>query len=364
MSLAPVTIYFDEAGNTGAHLLDPAQPVFTLASLNHSTDECQALLETVWSPQAQEAKFTALRKSATGRTKLLNFIKSPLLTPERVKLAVTNKPFMVITKIVDIMIEPLAYDADINLYENGMNLSMSHVLFYGTPAFCGKEIYNETLSLFVSMIRDPSEESKNKFFASVSKLYQNCRYQELRDILSLLEMAEPHAEELLENIDSSALDPAIPAFFYLCSDWGRQLRAPFDIVHDSSKPISKSQDLLESMMSDAVEPSLIGVDRRKFEFPLRATGIHFGDSRSELGLQVADLLAGTMNYYASRVADDTQDDFCADLAAAEIERFTVMNIWPTPKVTPESLGTIASTGEIDASDAMIDVMDELRQKRR
>jgi hypothetical protein len=86
MNSTPPTIYFDEAGNTGAHLLDPEQPVFTLASVDLSLDECRSLLDLVSTPQAKEAKFTSLRKSSAGRDRLLKFITSPMLTPARAKL--------------------------------------------------------------------------------------------------------------------------------------------------------------------------------------------------------------------------------------------------------------------------------------
>lgn len=83
---ATPVVYFDEAGNTGAQLLDPEQPVFTLASVDFTDEECEQLLAIVRTPQATDAKFTALRKSASGQARLLNFIRSPLLTPSRAKV--------------------------------------------------------------------------------------------------------------------------------------------------------------------------------------------------------------------------------------------------------------------------------------
>jgi hypothetical protein len=72
-------IFFDEAGNTGAALIDPAQPVFVLASVDLTQEESAELLAVVQTPQAQKAKFSALRKSAAGQRRLLDFLGSPLL---------------------------------------------------------------------------------------------------------------------------------------------------------------------------------------------------------------------------------------------------------------------------------------------
>jgi hypothetical protein len=54
------TIYCDEAGNTGANLLDPDQPFFLLASNDFSSSEADALLEHVRSGQGGEPKFSVL----------------------------------------------------------------------------------------------------------------------------------------------------------------------------------------------------------------------------------------------------------------------------------------------------------------
>ena len=44
------TIAFDEAGNTGQNLLDPAQPIFVLSSVCLEISEAQALCDLVGGP--------------------------------------------------------------------------------------------------------------------------------------------------------------------------------------------------------------------------------------------------------------------------------------------------------------------------
>ena len=68
-------VYFDESGNTGPALLDKNQPAFILASNNLSRIEAENLLSLVYSTQIKEAKFSKLKKTETGISKLESFFK-------------------------------------------------------------------------------------------------------------------------------------------------------------------------------------------------------------------------------------------------------------------------------------------------
>ena len=80
--------------------------------------------------------------------------------------------------------------------------------------------------------------------------------------------------------------------------WGQDLNENFDVLHDASKPIFQEKRILEAFMSEDIPRALIGYDIRKVEFPLRANGINFADSKKDYRLQIADLLAGSFSYWA------------------------------------------------------------------
>jgi hypothetical protein len=263
---------------------------------------------------------------------------------------------MVMGKMVDMIVETLAHHLDFDLYENGANLGLTNMHFHVAPVFCGREKFDEMLASFVAMVRKPSTESKSRYFDSVRALQAASSVEKFKSDLDLYLAAEPVIDEVLSGTDYNHLDPAIPGFFYLCSSWGMQYQKPFGVVHDSSKPIAASKELFEQMMDSSAEPQLIGYDRRKFEFPLRATGITFGDSKTRPGLQVADLLAGTVAYFAGRVAINKRDEFRDRLEEAGVERFNVQTIWPEMKVTPDDLGTAAQPGETAATEHMADYL--------
>ncbi len=347
-------VHFDEAGNTGAALLDTDQPVFVLASTDFTRAEAEELLGCVRTQQTKEVKFTALRRSEAGKRRLLNFLASPLLTPLRAKVSIAHKRYMAICKAVDIIEETLAHQSGLDLYERGANIAIANLHFCVTPVFCGQQHLDAFLAAFVQMVRTPDPEAKASFFAAVRALHDNCREPRYLSAFGPYLYAEAVIDDLLEGIDYTALDPAIGFVFNQLSHWGKQFGREFLAIHDVSKPVAGEQATFEAMMNPTAQPKLIGYDRRKFEFPLR-----FADSHDLPQLQVADLLAGAMAYFGSAVARSARDDLANQLEHVGIERFTIHAIWPSPDVTPQRLGT-EEVGGINAANFMADALAKMR----
>ncbi|BAL97899.1 hypothetical protein RGE_45640 [Rubrivivax gelatinosus IL144] len=348
----PPEVHFDEAGNTGAALLDPNQPVFVLASSDFGREEANDLLNLVRTPQTQEVKFTSLKKSDAGRRRLLAFLASPLMTPMRVKVSITHKRYMAMCKAVDIIEETLANRAGLDLYERGANIAIANLHYYVTPVFCGEARFELFLSTFVRMIRTPNAGNKAEFFEAVRALYENCSEPRHRASFGPYLIAQREIDEILDGVNYLALDPAIGSVFYQLSVWGTQFGEEFYAIHDESKPVAAERETFAAMMNPAASPVVIGYDRRKFEFPLRAGTLKFADSRTLPQLQVVDLLAGAAAYFAGNIARGAKDELTEQLQQAGIERFIVHAIWPAPVVTPRALGT-EEIGGVNAVDFMV-----------
>lgn len=325
------TIAFDESGNTGGSgLLDESQPVFVLASCCFSENEAEKLLkENIYTNQTIEAKFTKLKSTNAGQKRLVNLLNEIAKSPSKIKIMIYHKQFMVVTKIVDILVEELAYKKGIDLYQNGTNVSMSNMFYYLTPVLCGKEKTFNMYQAFVEMIKIQDDASIANFYYSAWQVYSASideRYQsKLKPILT----TEPLIKDILKNTNINSLDPAIPSFFSLCASWGEELDDNFDTLHDNSKPIFQEKETLEACMSKAIPKALIGYDIRKFEFPLKANGVVFGDSKKDYRLQVADLLAGSFAYWAKGKATNCiTDDFWQKLNGMNLEEFPMFNVWP------------------------------------
>src|SRR5687767_10997025 len=121
----------DESGNTGAALLDDRQWVFALGSTALDEAESVELLRRAGWAHERELKFSSLRKSAEGRRVIFELLKS--LSASTAKVAVVNKPFMVVAKMVDELIEPLASMTNFNLYGEGAHVALTEVWHAAMP---------------------------------------------------------------------------------------------------------------------------------------------------------------------------------------------------------------------------------------
>lgn len=345
------TIYFDEAGNTGAALSDIAQPTFVLASTNMTNEEADAALSVLRTPQTTEVKFALLRKSEAGQRRVLNLLSSEVLNSQRIKTMVIHKRFMVVTKLVDLIEETLMHNSGIDLYERGGNLALSNLRYCVSPVFCSEDWFNEFLESFVQLVRNITPDTKRRFSAAVHSLYFSCTNEEYKSSLAPYMLAVQNLDSILDGVNYLTLDPAIPSFFRLCNAWGDHLSDRFDIIHDRSKPMAAERTTFEAMMDESISPMIIGYDRRMFEFPLRATGIKFADSVSHSALQLSDVIAGATSHFCASHARGKLDEFAQSLKAAGIDRFIFDAMWPTNDVTPEALGTSA-VGGINAVEHM------------
>jgi len=339
------TVVFDESGNTGADLVHSEQPTFVLSSCDFDESESRALLDIVLTHQTGEPKLTRIKKSAAGRRRIVDFISSSEITKERVKVFYFHKEYMALTKIVDLLVENVAHATNFDLYEQGMNIAMSNMLHYCIPAFCGIELYQEMLQAFVTMFREKTPQSIERFYSLVEQMVEVSARHDFDGPLAPIQISSYFIDKILDGNGAISLDPAVPAFFSLCSEWGQQYKAEFEILHDGSKPISQEQPILESLMDPEAQQEIIGYDRRQFELPLRCRQIRLGDSKQDVRLQVADLIASTCNYWArGLVHEEYRDSLWEELHDLELTSIAIGGVWPSPEVTPAELGTDSWSG--------------------
>lgn len=327
-----------------------------MASTNFTKDEAHEILAVAQSPQGGEPKFKTLKKTSAGIKRIEAFFRQDLLTPDRVKVDLFHKRYMVITKIVDLIYETLMHNDGIDLYERGGNIALSNLLYFATPVFCGRERFDNTLAAFVRLLRERTEVAARDFYHEVRALHGGCD-KKFRGTLTGMLISEHRFDEWFDGIDPLALDPAIPSLFMHMAAWGDHLVEPFDVVHDQSKPIFASRATFNLFMGDINDAFVkIGYDRRMFGFPLRAKSLTFGDSKEQPSLQIADLAAGAAAYWlGAKIAGKTDDELVLRLEDAGIARFVLDAIFPTPAVTPKDLGTDQGGG-IEATAAMVDYL--------
>ena len=349
------TIAFDEAGNTGQNLLDPAQPIFVLSSVCLEISEAQALCDLVGSPG--EVHFKHLKRSHDGQRRILALLRSSLLTRDTVKVTVIHKSFMVTAKVIDLLVEEMAYQDGVDLLKRGANVAMSNILYFVTPTVCGVENFRAFQDAFVRMIRTRIPAEVTAFYDSVNCLYQACKIEDHRALLAMIAGTRGIIHDVLEDVRITALDPAVPAFVSLCYDWENQLDRPFCILHDASKPIAFDKTLLEHFMDTAVgDEEVISVVGSKIKLPLRATGITFVDSLSAPQVQVADVVASSFAFLHNHGTGDPS--FRAELEAVPLREWLTGCVWPMPTVDPKVLGTEENPGVL-----VLERMSQFLEKR-
>ena len=337
-------VAFDESGNTGPNLLDADQPVFVLCSVLGSAE-----VESVAKDEG-ELKFSKLRQSATGRRKILRVLNHDSLGPEKYVLSGMHKRFLAVTKVIDLLFEPLARLGGIDLYERGANLAMANLFYFTLPTFIGGARFDAFLASFVDMIRFPEDANVDAFYAQVNEAHSVSSEEGLKAELGALRVSREIVERDRGQYDGSSLDPAIPSFFQHASEWTGRLGVPFVVLHDASKPIEGEQVILEAMMSVSQPPELIGYDRRKMRFPLACTGIELVDSEAEPAVQVADIIASAASFVLRESLRGSLSGFSRDLLDSAVLEGTWAPVWPTPKFTPEELGTDEPGPTVDPHD--------------
>lgn len=338
-------IYFDENGNTGERLLDADQPLFVLASNDYSKGEAGELVRGLLSQGAAEAKFKTLKKTPAGRARLARLLVDPRFNASRIAAFVIDKRFMVFTKLVDSVMETLLYEATgEDLYKRGANLATANMMYYVVPAFCGEAATSEMLDAFVQLLRRRAPADIDRYVTAGQVLLDVCSDREMSDFL-LPFFSRQLLPRWLPCQPENTLDPAIPSLFRLIDTWGRRKLSRFTVIHDRSKPILASEELFNRMMAEANESSrLVGYDRRKFLFPLRADGLVHEDSAAFTQLQLADVSAGALSHYLRCKREGVTDEICEVMDVINALGWVVDAVVPSPAVTPTDLGTEDESG--------------------
>src|SRR5579871_270540 len=131
--MTTIEVAFDESGNTGQNLLDAAQPTFALASVCLTEAEIAELTSSLASVSRTEMHFTRLKGNRASQIQLATLFQSSLISTDHAKVCIFHKRFMVTTKIVDMLVEPLLHRSGLDLYEQGANLAMSNLWHMAMP---------------------------------------------------------------------------------------------------------------------------------------------------------------------------------------------------------------------------------------
>jgi hypothetical protein len=337
-----MNIFLDETGYTGEDLVNREQPIFVLASHNFDEEESQELkIQFFGKVRADELKHSSLRRRPAQQEMVVNFLQYLSDKQDRIKLFISYKPYAVVGKIVDSIIEPTFYEMGMNLYHEGLNLALTNLFFYCIPAFSSEAFFYELLSRFQNLYRFKTPEAYESFYELV---FSDSDSKELNDMLSWLRLG-PNIlgyEKLMGNIPSNYLDIAFTMSLKLMSNWRIETNSPIHLRYDRSSNMTRQQPIWDALVDPDLEPIILGYDRRILKMPIAVNETMFESSRDWAGLQIADVLAGATARFAHWYSIEERDP--ADVYGSQLSLMTDWtfsgSIFPEEKFTPEELGTI------------------------
>ena len=341
-------VYFDESGNTGQDLLNREQPVLVIASHSLSTDTMSEVLNILES-NSNEVKFSHLIRTNSGRKKILDAVSKIIRNHDRVKISVTHKIYYTITKIVDVIIEEVAHRDGLDLYKDQANIGYSLVLYFSTPAHCGRALFDRWVGSFISFIRIKSTKSRNEFLKYTMKIIEKDKAGDFSNMFLPILKSGEILDELCNYSDKYLIDPATSPVVTLCGRWSEEFKSGFIVVHDESRAFQNIKPYIEFISTDNTEDIVIGYDTRKLPSKLKIKEIHELQSVNSSQIQISDILAGAACYVLREKCNVGVDAaFSNELENAGVLSFVRHSIWPDmdwfkrqiPKTDPNDINPV------------------------
>ena len=288
-----MTIFSDESGYTGPNLTNRDQPYFVLATVSFEEHEARAIRNSLFSSvRAQELKHSSLARNRRQHSMVLEYLKYLQSRPHRFKMYVTDKEFATVAKIVDYLVESAAHNTGVDIYSNGYAFKFANELYYLLTSRETSAYRSALLARFEGMMRYGSRIRFDEFFDFIEKPVAS------RELDAALEVVRATrrvlvAEEVL-RVGPGALDVSFTTALNLMAEWRRETDRDFNLVHDMSSPMVKETRLWEALTDRSLGPETIGFGPKTMSFPIGVAKTSFENSKSWVGLQLADVLAGAV----------------------------------------------------------------------
>jgi len=279
--------YLDESGYTGRDLLNADQPFMALSALFISQEEA-AELRLKYFPQVQapELKHSTLARRPTYYAPLLS-IQRACLDAHRGISYIVDKRYMCILKFLNDCIEPVFYTYGLDFYENGQHLALASLIHAAAPALWGRSKLDKLLELY----QRASITKTNECIDALCDHVRSLEGLQLTEYLSPVAAKHPaFVEEIMSPMSSTNV--AFSLLSGLITKLEEFAGGAYRIIHDKSPAMRRYHRLLEAIRDKGTPRSFQISDVCQISYPLLMTHVREADSKSEIGLQLADLLVG------------------------------------------------------------------------
>ena len=297
MTISTKTIYLDEAGATGNHLLDPEQPFFVYASIALEADEASAIHSEMvdrFRIQGPELKGASLTKRPKGRDAVL-WLWSEV--GQRSKIAVAEKTYALAGKFFEYMFEPSLARNNSLFYSIEFHKFIANYLYISYKA---GEAYTKKMFRDFEDLMDTHEPSDvGKVLSPLDHLTTSGPLATMLAFCQLNRESIRDEIKLLRDLDGGTrwdLELSQTMVHWLLAHWGEEFES-LDAYCDESKPIESNMDMFNQFIgrTDKAYIRLGGEPRPSLVYNL-AGPIQLVDSRKYPGVQIADVLASSLAY--------------------------------------------------------------------
>ena len=288
-----MTIFSDESGYTGPNLTNKDQPYFVLATISFEEHEAKAIRDSIFSSvRAQELKHSSLARNVRQHSMVLEYLEYLQSCQHRYKMYVIDKEFATVAKVVDYLVESAAHKMGWDIYSNGYAFEFANMLYHLLVTYETSAYRSALLTRFEGMMRYGSRIRYDDFFAYIE---QPVASRELDRALEIVRATRRIlvAEEVL-RIGPEALDVSFTTALNLMAEWRKGTDQDFNLIHDMSSPMVKETKLWDALTDQSLGPETIGYGPKTMRFPIGVASTSFENSRSWVGLQLADVLAGSV----------------------------------------------------------------------
>ena len=324
-------IYLDESGFTGDDLYNPDQRFFTIASTVIQNDEAKDILARCFPHyQGSEYKFTNIWKRKRSREGLLALAAEIPTIADRAFVWVIDKRFCLLTKMVDYLVEPGAYEAGYDWYANGWGMRYLNTIHRDLVRHGTDKLYDNIVRGWDDFARAPSEEK-------LEKLKQQLEYGKastntpLPGLFELVLRGLEHFRARNPNLENfqDTNEIQVTSVFSTMTWWRQHRSEDFALVHDESSAFMKQRDLWETMLrDDFVAPPMPISNGTEVEFPLRVRSTTAVRSHGSYSVQLCDLLAGLLAKAGSGLIGGPRDPFIVELVQAGAGELSYSGVMP------------------------------------
>ncbi len=230
----------------------------------------------------------------------------------RANVVLAEKYYFVVGKVIDLLVEELAYANGVDLYTGGKARRLAYRFYRDGPKAFAAADWTELLSSFNSLMRmtqnNGAKTTVDEFFSTVDRLRLKGTKKTVEGVLDLVWKSRDHAEEFQRSITDGtgyrALEPLIPTIAQTARTWHEKLKTPITIVHDEQNTLTPTavSQLVQGLNDVPLEFRKYGIK------PVPLTGIVLVDSTKDPRIQVADLVAGVGRAVATAALEGSASD--------------------------------------------------------